>query len=283
MQKVFHGKKKWYIWLITILLVIGGSVSLYLYKQSQPVDISKYISIKTRGYNKTGIAELSGPYEKQIKNIITDKKPDAKKKYLRDVTVSLNKTSGLSNGDKVTATVNTSIEDNPIKKSKKIFRVEKLSPIPKIKNLQEVLSNINSRVRLQFRGNQVYDWNVNRVKKTYFISGSMRATNTNAKTEKKDVPVSDKAFSILTLYHLKGNGEFTRGKEGYIVAGDSNISLENGEVKLSEITPAKHYWHVNQGTASLIVGFLDWIQTFGSEQEVLDWLQTNYPSAVEIE
>lgn len=266
-----------------VVLVVGGFFAVQFYKESQkPIDISRYIKIQAHGYNKSGTVELAGSYQKKIKQIIADKKSDQKQKYLNDVKITLDKNRNLSNGQKVVAHISTSIEDNPIQSGKKTLIVKGLSPIPKIINLDEVLSSLDSRVRSQFTVNSAYRWDITRLDNLYFISGSITDTNTNSEAESVQSPVPEKAFSLLSVYHFDGTGSVNSDDNGYVLAGNSNVTLDHKKLVLSSITEDKQYWHFGDGGTDLTVGFLNWIQTFATEQEVTDWLKTNYPAAIKL-
>ncbi|MDM8214381.1 hypothetical protein QUW13_10970 [Enterococcus hirae] len=275
--------RKWYFWTAIIFITLSGALLIALwYVKSQPVSVIDTIDVSFGGYNHSGTAQLEGEYESKIKKTIRERKSANAAQYINDVTISLNKSKMLSNGQRILATVSTKIKDNPIKNEKREFIVKDLEEIPKIDNLEELLSSIDSRVRSNFSGNSAYSWDISRTMDVYFISGTIGDTNTGPDAEDKNSSVSPKAFSILAVYHFVGKGDISRDDDNYLIAGESNIEKDNNKINVNSIPESKHYWHIGDGSAQITAGFLEWYNMFASEQEVSDWLKTNYPTAEKI-
>ena len=133
--------------VVVVVVVVFGA---FKFIRNQKTNVLKDVQVKYSGYNKMGEAELQGDYEKTEEAAIAKKvgysssdvaavkkgnesvlSADSAKfaqveKYFNDTKISLSKRDDLSNGNKVTVTVSTSLQDNPIKAGKKIFKVSGL-------------------------------------------------------------------------------------------------------------------------------------------------------------
>ena len=133
--------------IILLVVIVCGS---FIFVKSQPKNILNNTKVKFSGYNTLGNAMLEDEYYKEESALIAKKvgysssdidavrkgntnvlDSDTAKylqfeKYLEDTSVKLDKYVNLKNGDKVTVSVNTSLEDNPIKETKKTFVVKGL-------------------------------------------------------------------------------------------------------------------------------------------------------------
>ncbi|QDK70185.1 hypothetical protein [Lactococcus protaetiae] len=151
LKQRFGGKNKQYIILAgSIVFIIVLIIGVFSFVNSRPKNIITNIDVKYSGYNKLGIAVLSENYKNEMEAIIAKKvgysssDVDAVKKgnddvltanitkmaqltkYLDDTVVKLSKDNNLSNGDKITLSVTTSLKDNPIKSAKKALTVSGL-------------------------------------------------------------------------------------------------------------------------------------------------------------
>ena len=109
-KKPMAKKTKILISVIALLIVIAGGVGYYLYNRPVKIDIKKYVTVDFEGYDTIGTGEAKLKNDKLNKAIL------AKSKKIDDdvlkseeqleiikscITMKLNKSENLSNGDKV--------------------------------------------------------------------------------------------------------------------------------------------------------------------------------------
>lgn len=114
-------KKQWKIsgGVIGLIIVIFGIFSVINNMQKSVINDVK---IEFSGYNHEGTANLYGDYSKKINDIMSKKKNMS----ADDISVTLNKDYGLSNGDKVTVRISSALKKSPIKTETKTFTVSGL-------------------------------------------------------------------------------------------------------------------------------------------------------------
>lgn len=114
-------KKQWIIGggLVAIVLAV---FSLLILANGMQKSVMKDVKVEFSGYDHQGEAILSGNYNEEIDKIM------AKETNMSDsdISVDLDKTSGLSNGDKVTVTISSKMKKSPIKSETKTFTVSGL-------------------------------------------------------------------------------------------------------------------------------------------------------------
>ncbi|MDR1605571.1 MAG: hypothetical protein LBS41_00525 [Streptococcaceae bacterium] len=266
--------KKTWIGLGALIVVLVVGIASYVYVSKQPKDVTGAIKVTFSGYNNAGRATLSGNYEKEIEKIIAAKKPKEVNQYIKDVTVTLDKSQGLYNGQKVKVTVKTTREDSPIKSATKTIIVSGLDKTPKISNLAEVLDRLDSQVRA-FNVNSSKP--ITRQQDIYFISGFIAETNTGSDAE-DGKSVDDQAFSLIAAYKFN----FDEG-DAIALFGYSNIEMVDGKVNLGTLSGDKSYSHLTPGFGKEIIREdYDTYRNFKTDQEVADWLKTAYPAAIKL-
>ena len=161
-----------------IFIVIGGIIAglvviigIFSFMGSRPKNIINEVKVDFSGYNKQGSAELSGNYKYLMESIIAKKvgysnsdveaikkgneqvlsadytKAPQVEKYIEDTAIRLDKDSDLSNGDKLTLSVNTHLKDNPIQSSKKTIKVSGLK-----KSTSYTMSDIIKKYPIKIQG-----------------------------------------------------------------------------------------------------------------------------------
>ncbi|MDR1605573.1 MAG: hypothetical protein LBS41_00535 [Streptococcaceae bacterium] len=216
-------KKAWIaLGVLIVVLVVG--IASYVYVSKQPKDVTGAIKVTFSGYNNAGRATLSGNYEKEIEKIIAAKKPKEVNQYIKDVTVTLDKSQGLYNGQLVKVSVKTTLPDNPIKSATKTVKVSGLDKTPKISNLAEVLDRLDSTMRTI---NADYEAPIKRQANIYLINGSIADTNRWDKTSVDGQSADGNAFSLIASY------DFTN-----VIAlfGYSNVEMIDGKINLSSLS-----------------------------------------------
>lgn len=145
--------KKLWITIASVLAVLAIAGGVFAYINSLPKSIIKDVKVSFSGYNTMGTANISGNYENKEMEIIGKKvgfsssdiqalekgnlssistaignaqKLTQFEKYSQDVKVYLSKSDNLSNDNKVTLYVKTTLKDNPIKSESKEYTVKGL-------------------------------------------------------------------------------------------------------------------------------------------------------------
>lgn len=145
-----------YLIVAAIAIIIIGSFGTYKVMSNQKTSIIGDVEISYNGYNGIGEATIKGDYATKEQAAIAKKvgysssdvqavkegnysvlTADETKlaqytKYINDTKVSLNKSTKLSNGEKLTLKVTTSLKDNPIKSQEKSVKVNQLKKSTKI-------------------------------------------------------------------------------------------------------------------------------------------------------
>ncbi|WP_282675862.1 zinc ribbon domain-containing protein [Lactococcus cremoris] len=137
--------------VIAIFIIIGG---VFAYINAQPKSILNALKVNFSGYNSQGTVELLGDYQKKEIEIIGAKvglpSSEVKKaedsnifsffnsttnnstkwqkfaKYFEDTRINISHSQNLSNGQKVTLKITTTLKDNPIKEETKTYTVKNL-------------------------------------------------------------------------------------------------------------------------------------------------------------
>lgn len=137
--------------VIAIFIIIGG---VFAYINAQPKSILNAVKVNFSGYNSQGTVELLGDYQKKEIEIIGAKvglpSSEVKKaedsnifsffnsttnnstkwqkfaKYFEDTRINISHSQNLSNGQKVTLKITTTLKDNPIKEETKTYTVKNL-------------------------------------------------------------------------------------------------------------------------------------------------------------
>lgn len=114
-------KKQWLIssGIIGLIIIIFGVFAVINNMQKS---VMNDVKVVFSGYNHQGRASLSGNYRDKISDIMNKKKDMS----ASDISVSLNKSSGLSNGDKVTVRISSTLKKSPVKTETKTFTVSGL-------------------------------------------------------------------------------------------------------------------------------------------------------------
>ncbi|MGY3713734.1 zinc-ribbon domain-containing protein [Lactococcus petauri] len=114
-------KKQWMIGggIAALILAMFG---IFAIVNSMQKSVIKDVKVEFSGYDHQGEARLSGNYDEKIADIMS-KKTDMSPS---DISVNLDKTSGLSNGDKVTVTISSELKKSPVKSETKTFTVSGL-------------------------------------------------------------------------------------------------------------------------------------------------------------
>ncbi|EPI05606.1 hypothetical protein D920_00058 [Enterococcus faecalis 13-SD-W-01] len=109
--------------------IVGGSTAaviillgILLFISRMPQSIIDDVSVDFNGYNHQGTATLSGEYGDKIDDIISKKKDISQS----DISIKLDKDSGLSNGDKVKVMISSDITNSPVKAQTKTVTVSGL-------------------------------------------------------------------------------------------------------------------------------------------------------------
>ena len=105
--------------VIALILIIFG---LFTMINNMQKSVMSDVKVEFSGYNHQGKAVLSGNYDKKISDIMNKKRNMS----ASDISVELNKTSELSNGDKVTVKISSTLDKSPIKPETKTFTVSGL-------------------------------------------------------------------------------------------------------------------------------------------------------------
>ncbi|MFC4651780.1 zinc-ribbon domain-containing protein [Lactococcus nasutitermitis] len=138
--------------IVAVILIVGG---IFAYINAQPKSILGSVKVNFSGYNSQGTASISGNYEKkeieiigkkvgmsssEIKSLengnlnanlpyLTKNSPSKLQKfakYVEDTRINLSQSQNLSNGQKVTLKITTTLKDNPIKQETKKYTVKSL-------------------------------------------------------------------------------------------------------------------------------------------------------------
>ncbi|ETD04264.1 hypothetical protein N568_0108750 [Lactococcus garvieae TRF1] len=114
-------KKQWMISGEIAALILAIFVGYTIVNNMQK-SVIKDVKVEFSGYNHQGEARLAGNYDEKIADIMS-KKTDMGSS---DISVVLDKTSGLSNGDEVTVTISSELKKSPVKSETKTFTVSGL-------------------------------------------------------------------------------------------------------------------------------------------------------------
>lgn len=114
-------KKQWIIsgGILGLIVVLFG---IFAVINNMQKSVMNDVKVEFSGYNHQGNARLSGNYSQKISDIMSKKKNMS----ASDISISLNKDSGLSNGDKVVVRVSSSLKKSPIKTETKTVTVSGL-------------------------------------------------------------------------------------------------------------------------------------------------------------
>ena len=114
-------KKQWMIGggIIGLIIIIFGVFAVINNMQKS---VMNDVKVEFSGYNHQGRARLSGNFQDKISDIMNKKKDMS----ASDISVDLNKSSGLSNGDKVTVRISSTLKKSPVKTETKTFTVSGL-------------------------------------------------------------------------------------------------------------------------------------------------------------
>ncbi|MBK0084135.1 zinc ribbon domain-containing protein [Lactococcus sp. S64] len=229
-----------------IFIAIGGIIAgliviigIFSFMVGRPKNIINEVKVDFSGYNKQGSAELSGNYKYLMESIIAKKvgysnsdveaikkgneqvlsadytKAPQVEKYIEDTAVRLDKDSDLSNGDKLTLSVNTHLKDNPIQSSKKTIKVSGLK-----KSTSYTMSDIIKKYPIKIKGYNHFG-KTEFDDKIYSLSEPSDSYSSDISTDGEELTNGDSIKVYLSNDYIN-----TLSEKGQIIEGKKETNIK---------------------------------------------------------